>query len=245
MAKKKSNLKSFIELVKKLKKTERGKAILFLGFYFIFFLVLIIFIRISASNPKTPIDYELTAPETSFYTYDKILDGNYDFTYTINIDNNVFVYSGEKFGDIELFSLNGVNYFYDGVDYYTLDSNNIWVEATNPYTYSDFINFTRLGEVIADATYISKTEFGDGSALFNYLVSSNSIVKVIEDVDTDIEEIPNSVVFTASGDDLHLEKIELDLSSYGKFKGVCIDSFKITLEYLDFNGNKESINPLE
>ncbi len=243
MAKKKSGFKSFVNFIKELRKTERGKGILFLGFYFIFFLVIIIFIRVSAGNSST-IDYQLNNQKSSMYTYDKIIAGNYDFSYTVNIDGNSYIYIGEKANDEEIFTLNGISYYYDGVDYYTLDSNNIWDITTNPYIYPDFMNFSRLGEVIVDATYISKTEYGDGRAIFNYLVSSNSIIKVIEDLDTDIEEIPNSVIFTGSGDNLHLDKIELDLSSYGKFKGICINNFNITLEYSDFGNNEKIISPL-
>ena len=41
MAKKKSKFKNIVKFILDLRKTERGKAILFLGFYFVFFLVLI------------------------------------------------------------------------------------------------------------------------------------------------------------------------------------------------------------
>lgn len=244
MAKKKSKFKSFIKFIKELRKTERGKAIVFLSFYLIFFLVLIVFIRISSSNFKAP-TYEFYSEESRMYTYDKILANNYSYTYTITIDNNIFVYNGKKYNNMESFVFNNINYLYDGANYYVVDENNIWIMVDSPNMYSDFTNFTRLGEVIADATYISKTEFGDGKSIYNYLISSNSMIKVLEDVATDIEEVPNSVVFNASGDNLHIDSIELDLTSYGKYKGICFNNFKITISYSNFGEVEEIVNPME
>lgn len=242
MKKKENYVKKFFQLIKKLRKTEKGRGILFFGFYFVFFLVLIILFRTMPSKPVSQIN---SNNNSQLYTYDKIFEGNYNFTYRINIDNNNFVYVGKKNNNIELFTFNDVNYYYDGVNYYTVDSNNIWTITDNPYMYTDFLNFSRLGEVLFDATYISKTEFGNGTAKFNYLISSNSICKVIDGIDLDIDEIPNSVVFTGSGDNFHLNTIELDFSSYGKFKGISSEVFKITLEYSNFGEIEEIVSPIE
>lgn len=245
MAKKKSKFKSIIKFILDLRKTERGKAILFLGFYFVFFLVLIIFIRVSSNNYKGPL-YELYSEEARMYTYDKILAENYNYTYTISIDDNVYVYNGQKYNNMELFTFNDVNYFFDGVDYYIIDSvNNMFIKVDNPNKLSDFTTFLRLGEVIEDATYVSKTEFGDGKTLFNYLISSNSMIKVLDDIDTDIDEVPNSVVFNTSGDNLHIDSIDLDLTSYGKYKNICLNSLKINISYYNFGEVLEIVSPFK
>lgn len=236
MAKKETNL---LKTVKELRKTERGKAILFLGIYFIFFFFLFLFINFGGKNSTFLDDYEITTSDT--YLVDRILNGNYFFDYTIYIDGIPVTYNGKKNRDKELFTFNGINYYYDG-DSYFINNNDQWILTTDPYIFKDFIDFERLGEVIVDATYISKTEFDNGETLFNYQVSSNSLIKVIEDVDTDIMEIPNSVIFTADKDS-YLNKIELDLSSYGRFKGICIDSFKITLDYFNFGEVEDITEP--
>ena len=240
MAKKETNLlKSVKGTVKELRKTERGKAILFLGIYFIFFVLLFLIINLGVENTTLPEDYELST--TDKYLVDRILKENYFFNYTIYVDGTTAIYNGQKNGDMELFAFNGINYYYNG-DSYFVNSNDQWTLTTDPYIFKDFIDFERLGEVIVDATYISKTEFDNGETLFNYQVSSNSLIKVIENIDTDIMEIPNSVIFTAD-EDSYLNKIELDLSSYGKFKGICTDSFKITLDYFNFGEVEEITEP--
>ena len=245
MAKKKSKFKSIVKFILDLRKTEKGKAILFLGFYFVFFLVLIIFIRVSTNNYKGPV-YNLYSEESKMYTYDKILAENYNYTYTITIDNNVYVYNGQKYNDMELFEFNDNNYFFDGVDYYLIDYiNNMFTKVDNPNQLSDFTTFLRLGEVIEDATYISKTEFGDGKILFNYLISSNSIIRVLDDIDTDIDEIPNLVVFNTRGNNLHIDSIDLDLTSYGKYKGICFNNLKINISYYNFGEVSEIVSPFK
>ena len=47
-------------------------------------------------------------------------------------------------------------------------------------------------------------------------------------------EEPNKIVFTADSD-AYLNKAELDLSSYGKYKKISKEHFTITLEYFDFD----------
>lgn len=238
MAKKESNL---LRTVKELRKTERGKAILFLGIYFIFFFFLFIFINFGGKNRTFPDDYEATTSDT--YLVDRILNGNYFFDYTIYIDGVSVIYKGKKNRDKELFTFNGNNYYYDG-DSYFINSNDQWILTTDPYIFKDFIDFERLGEVIVDATYISKTEFDNGETLFNYQVSSNSLIKRLENIDTDISEVPNTVVFISSKEG-EVYRAQLDFSSYGKYKGICNDSFNIVLEYSDFGNNTEIDNPLE
>lgn len=226
--------------ISEVKKTEKGKAILFFCFYFIFFVILFLFIYVGGSSTTKKDDYELNSLST--YSVDKILNANYDFVYTINIDDNTFIYRGERINDVESFTFNDV-YYYRNSDHYFMNSNGIFIATDSPYMYTEFLDFSRLGEVIVDATYISKTEFDNGVTLFNYQISSNSLIKRIENVDTDILEVPNQVMFTASSDG-EVYKAQLDLTSYGKYKEICNHHFSIVLEYSDFLNNKEIVNPL-
>ncbi len=237
---KKNWFKTLHSGIKELKKTEKGKAILFLGFYFIFFLVIFLFLRVGGSQTTRQEDYEPNS--LSSYSVDKIFSNNYDFSYTIHIDNNTFVYQGEKINDVEAFTFNE-NHYYRNLDHYFVESNGIYIAATNPYMYPDFLNFARLGEVIADATYISKTEFDNGVTLFNYQISSSSLIKQLENVHTDIDEVPNTIIFTASKEG-EVYRAQLDFSSYGKYKGICNNNFSIVLEYSDFGNNVEIVNPI-
>ena len=232
MKNKKTGFKNFVQLIKELKKTERGKSFLFLGGYFIFFVVLTIVIVISGNVSKLPLDQH-TDDDSDMYSAARIFSGNYRFIYTIDIDDVQYIYSGISDGEKRLFEFNNNKYYYDGKNYF-INTDGVWVSNNDPFIYEDFINFQRLGEVIYDATYISKSEFESGKLEFKYLISSNSLLKNIENIDTDIMEEPNKIVFTADSD-AYLNKAELDLSSYGKYKGISNNHFTITLEYFDFD----------
>lgn len=240
MTKKKSQLKRFFEYIRELRKTEKGQAILFLGFYLIFFVIIFLLINIGNHYTTRQEDYEPNSLST--YSVDKILSANYDFVYTIHIDDNSFVYSGERIDDVETFTFNDISY-YRNSGHYFMSRNGIFVASDNPYMYTDFLDFSRLGEVIADATYISKTEFDSGVTLFHYQVSSNSLIQRMENINTDILEVPNDIIFTASSDG-QLYRAQLDFTSYGKYKGICNHNFSIVLEYSDFGNNTEIVNPL-
>ena len=242
MANNKNNNFSIFKYIKELRKTERGKGILFFSFYLVFFLILFLMIAFGGNRTINFEDYEDDYNDKEMYSAEKLLNENYRFIYTIIVDNNVLVYSGEKYKDLELFTVNGINYYRNG-DNYFMNNNGVWTVTTNPYIYPDFLNFTRLGEVLVDATYISKTEYGSGRILFNYQISSSSLIKKIEDIDTDIMKIPNRVVFTADSE-LSLNKAELDLSRYGIYKGICVNNFKIILEYSSIGEVEEIVNPL-
>lgn len=236
MAKKKNYFKLVTDKVKELKKTERGRGILFFSAYFVFFVFLFILFRVGGESTRLSEDYEYG---DSIYLIDKVAAENYRFTYNIYIDNEVITYEGKKAGNKELFNFLGVDYYRVGDSYFDYYDNN-WIIATNPYVFQEFLDFSKLVQIISDATYISKTEFDSGITLFTYQISSNSLIKKIENLDTDILEVPNSIGFFTD-ENLYLNRIELDLSSYGKFKGICTSNFKITLEYYDF-GKIENID---
>ena len=96
--KQKSN--KYIEAIKKLSKSSRGKAILFFIFYFIFFFVLIAFLRSSYNNYEPP-----TTNTTihSDYKISGITNGNYHFIREELINNNLTTFTGDK-ADNKVFS---------------------------------------------------------------------------------------------------------------------------------------------
>ena len=48
-----------------------------------------------------------------------------------------------------------------------------------------------------------------------------------------------------SNNEGELYKIELDLSSYGKYKNICKEKFNIVLNYSDFGEVSEIVNPID
>lgn len=119
--------------LKELKKTPRGKAILKLSRWFIFFLALFIFCLISssiASKPQnTKKDNESTKEiDTSYLMMleDKLLRGDYEYHIEIKTTQTIF-FTGTKKGNINTGykgTTNGmINYLIDSTGTYRIDNN--------------------------------------------------------------------------------------------------------------------------
>ncbi|MBR2679064.1 MAG: hypothetical protein IKE63_06565 [Bacilli bacterium] len=226
-------MKQFIEFIKEVRKTPRGKAILFFAFYFIVFLVIIMIIRFN-DNTSYEKDYE----PGKAYSFDTSLlsKNNYHFEYIITKDNIKYQYIGDRNGNKETFTFNDKKYYYDGNKYY-LENN----EIDNPYLYSEFINLNNILLLIDNATYDSKTDYQSGTTKYNFLISSNTINSLINNKETDIDDLPNSLTIS-SDEDNKVDSIIYHLDSYCKSNKECDDNLEIDLSYEQFGEIKEIVN---
>jgi len=230
-----------LDSIKELMKTPRGRAIMFFGVYFVFFLILTLVARNSTPvNPKTR-EYEKGNPY--HFSIQNIVGKNYNFCYEINIDDKVVTYKGSRYKDLELFQMSdgvsSIDYYRDH-DNYLNKNNQLWLKADNPYQYNKFMDIENISNVLLKATYVSKTNYESGMEVYNFLVSSATLVELLEGGTLDIEEVPNEIVL--STDDLgYTEKITFGLNSYCLAKGICTEKMSITLKYADY-GKIEVIN---
>ena len=227
-------MKQFIELIKELRKTPRGKGILFFAFYFIVFLILFIVLSFSKKTGYVEKDYEVG--EEAFFNTAPIVGGNYHFIYTITKDNIKYVYEGDRDGNNELFTLNNKTYYYDGNKYY-LDNK----EVANPYIYSDFINFNNTSLLIENAMLDYKTDYRSGNTKYSFLISSNTINSLINNKETDIEEVPNNIIINSDEDSI-VNEITYHLDSYCEYDSNCKDKLEIDLSYDKFGEIEEIVN---
>lgn len=235
-----NSFKKFQDLIKELKKTEKGKSILFFSFWGLFFLVVAIMARVLPRGQVYTVDDYIKKDAFSFASIEK---NNYSFDYTVNIDGLVYNYTGKRKDDDELFSFNNLDYYKKNDSYFS-KINEVWVRAENPYLFSDFLNIKNINDMYTLSTYISKTEYENKDFGYNYKLATETIVKMLENIDIDIEEVPNDLIFTTDSTGT-VKKIELILNSYGKYKGLCVNTFVITLNYSDFSGVKEIVSPID
>ena len=227
-------MKQFIELIKELRKTPRGKGILFFAFYFIVFLVLIIILKLNSNNTYYEKDYELGKPYSFNTSY--IEKNNYHFEYTITKDNKKYVYIGDKYNDTELFKFNNKEYYYDGEKYY-VDKK----EVNNPYLYPELIDISNIKELLGQATYDSKTSYESGLTKYNFLLSSNTINLFINNKDTDIDEVPNSITVGTDSSSI-MDEVTYHLDSYCEYDKDCKDKLEINLSYDKFGEIEEIVS---
>ncbi len=216
-------MKKVLEIIKELRKTPRGKAVLFFGFYFIFFFVLILMIRTSPKNPSMPIEEEKeTFPIANYLTK------KYQFIYTIQENQKEEVYQGKKFENRSLFQKNGVEYFEEDGEFYQKQSS--WEKSENPYWYSEFMKEENIISLISHSMPESTTTYESGSVMYQFVISTNTINELLYQKETDIEEVPNRISVRMDEKE-KLSSIVYYLDSYCAAVDSCDTSLKIHLSY--------------
>lgn len=227
-------INDFIKKIKELYNNPRGKAILFLGAYFIFFIILIIGFRTGNNS-----DNKVSKDDNELYNFSLIENNNYHFKYTDSYDNNLVLYEGDRNKDTFLFNMTYNNL----VDNYYVVNNvfmkkditiNNYVMSSNPDNLSVFKDIDIIKKILKTSTYDSKTEFNDNTYSYNYFVSTTTLVKLIDNIDIDLDDMPNSVKFITNKNN-EVIKIEYDLTNYGKYKNLVNSSLTSSLEYSNFN----------
>jgi len=233
-------MKKWVELFKELRKTSKGKAILFFGGYLIFFVIVILFVRLSSKDMTNPDDYQ--KGNSSDINIDLLLNNNYLFTYNVVLDNKEYIYYGKRNNDVELFSIGDKTYYKNGDSYFT-KNNDLWVKTENPYLFSLFLDSNKINSILEDAYMDSTTDFEDGRKSINMLISTNTINQKFNNIESDYFEEPNTLTIIANKDKV-VDEITYDLSSYCTLNKLCQSSLKIKLNYEMFGEIKDIENPV-
>ena len=215
------------------------KAYIFFGFYLIFFIVLILFIRINNSKRIKKVE---SADDSLMFKVEKVLDDNYSYSYKVILDNIVHEYVGIKNGKYESFEYDEKKYYKNKDNYFVNDG--LWIKSDNPYLYSEFFDSNNIVDLIENAFYESKTEYEGGRIVYNFLISTNTINKNLKDIDSDFEEIPNRLVVSTNNKN-ELNEVQLYLDSYCKLNNLCNESLKIDISYSNFSKVDSIDNPVE
>ena len=233
-------MKELFKNIKELSKTTKGKAILFFGFYFVFFIIIMIIARFGSRNYTKPSDYEKGKSGT-FYIND-IVDKNYGFTYQVSLDNVKYTYTGTRNSNNTLFDYNGNNYFSSDDKYFI--NNSIWSKCDNPIMFYNFINPSKLTSILENSWNEANTSYEDGRHEYSLLISTNTLNKLLDSKNTDYDEIPNKIVVSTDSDKL-ANKITYNLDSYCKLNNLCDNSLSLEISYYRFGKIERIDNPIE
>ena len=230
-------IKKFWKLIKELNSTPRGKAVLFFGFYAIFFIVLFIIMAIGKSNNNYSLDDIYNTNKISFSS----IDSNFEYSYKFYIDNNIYTYDGKKRNNEETFIFSNAGYYNKNGDFYQNDGGN-YVEVDSPFIYREFTDNDVIKQLIDVSSFSSKTEYENGDMMYNYKITTSTIVKELDDIDTDIDDVPNEISIYVSKDG-NIKNIKFNLNSYGLFKSISMNKFEIELSYFNY-GEVDDFNIL-
>ena len=233
-------MKEIIEKVKELRKSNIGKAILFFGFYFIFFFIISLIARFGGRSYTPAEEYEKS--EAFTLSYGKLLNKNYHFNYSIYLDDSVYSYVGDSYEDSSLFKYNDKEYFKIEDNYFVNDT--IWIKSDNPIKFNSFLEIDNIVSIINSSYFDSQTSYNSGKTLYNYLVSSNSLNKLLDNKDTDYSEEPNKIVISED-ENKNIDKITYYLDSYCSLNKVCNKSLKIEALYDNYGKVSKIDNPID
>ena len=204
-------------------KDKRERAKIELMLYGIFFLVIIIFARISSSmSTNIPKDNDIN---NTFI--DEITD-NYQYDIDITIDNNKYKYSGKKLGNnMSITRIVGTKeeYFYQMNDkYYILDTKGNYILTTAediyPYIEYRYLNINNIKQFIKLGTKNDTV----------YSVKVSDIVLNNNSADT--------ITLTVNEED---KNIQIDYTNLFKIDNSNINKAEVNIKYSNIN----SINSLE
>ena len=233
-------MKNFIDNIKEFKKTKNGVPILFFGFYLLFFIAIVLLIRFGGDKKFMAKEYEKGRP-TQFNT-SLLLGKNYYYDYKITLDGVVHDYYGKKFQDTESFKYNNNEYYRNKDDFFI--NSGAWVKCENPYLFYELIDIDNMCNVLNNSTLLSKDVSEEGEYTYKYLLSTNTINKLIYNVDTDFDEIPNEIEIVLDNNSA-TSVINFKLNSFCKLNGKCNDSLTIEASFEMFNSVKEIGNPIK
>lgn len=229
---------------KKLNQTENNniKSGLFLGFYAIFFLLVVFLLRTGYKENNQKI-----TTKNSGYGYNfkltRLENRNYHFIYTEELDNNLVVYEGNKFANTTKYKKSGSTvqeYIEDNKTVKYKDNNTLtWEKCENPMFFNKFTNPNYIKRLLTHGTYISKTMYINNSdTAYNYDIATSTIIKILDKKEIDIDDKPNtiSIILDSTG---KIKEIKYDLTSYYKYINPDALSYKISQKYSKYGEIKE------
>lgn len=232
--KKKGRFAKIKEIVKDIKNNPQKKGILFLGIYFIFFLLVIMSLRTSntinqeKSKEKISSNFE--------YSLKNIKNNNYSFKYTEVLDNNLVMYSGDQlFGNSRFNKTynNIVEQYYDSNGIFLKKELNGWMKVNNPYIFKELRDIHKIEKILKRATFISKTEYKEQTKTYNYQISTTTLVDLIDNQKVDLDDNINTIVLTTNSEN-EVVKIEFNLTPYTNYKQLSTVLGTVQVEYTNF-----------
>ncbi len=235
-------IKEVGNMIKELKKTSRGRGILFFGFYMIFFLVLFLILHFASRAPLKEAVYDKGNPYK--YNINNITSDNYQYTYEISIDDKTIFVEGEKYNDKEKFKMGNKEY-YKNEDSYFVNENGVWIKCSSPYLeIVDYvIDVDNVKKILEEAYYVSKTSYESGKETYNFLMSSNNFNLLVHNLDTDIDDVSNEITLSTD-ENLYTNLLKFKLDSYAKVNKLCQNTMEIRLNFDNYGEVEEIRSPL-
>ncbi len=222
-----------------MKKNPKGKAILFFGFYLLFFVAVILFVRYSSRNQTLSSDYE--KGNSIVGQVGSLLNENYIYQYHISTDGKEKVLDGKWFKQKDSFQYEGKSYFCNNGSCYVKDEK--WTECFHPVRYYPLFEPSNIEWILEHSYLESKTTYESGQVLYHYLVSTDTLNQIVYNEMSDLD-LENNMITIKIDENQKLSSIVFQFDSFCQYHHICEKQLKIDAEYDHFGELKEIENPV-
>lgn len=204
------------------------RAIIILVFYFFLFLVLIMSVRNSNSKESTTTEEnkETVTVTSKIKGFSSIKQANFHYRYTLNIDNNNYIYEGKKYNKNDSYTLTvgTTKKVYTTIDEFTFENkNNENVLVDKPYYYIDFFDPEILEKILIKAVNKENNI---------YTITNTNLDRLLGNKIGVDDKSENNILLQYT--DGTVTRIDIDYTNYAKYNGANINKVFLTLEYNDF-----------
>ena len=230
------------KVVNNLLKSERGRAILFFLFYFVFFLVIILMARTNLSNnKKNNTKNKSTTSIKADYDLKKLEEGNYRFTREETRNSIKTIFTGEANGGRSSFLMTNdtaIKNFFSYNDIYLEKENNSYKVSVNPYLYPRLNDYSTIKKILDTAHLKSKTTYENGNTIYQYEISSTSLLSIMDNKEVDLDDQVNLISLTTD-ESKNVVEIIYQLDSYHSYSYNVVEHLTIKVDYSDYGKVKE------
>lgn len=230
------------KVIKNLLKSERGRAILFFLFYFVFFLILILMLRTNLNNnKKDTVNGNSTTNIKVDYDLKKLEEGNYHFTREETRNGVKTIFTGEANSGRSSFLMtndNGIKNFFSYNDIYLEKENNSYKVSVNPYLYPRLNDYSTIKKILDTSHLKAKTTYENGNTIYQYEISSTSLLSIIDNRKVDLDDQVNLINLTID-ENKNVIEIIYQLDSYHSYSYNVVETLTIKINYSDYGKVKE------
>lgn len=230
------------KVVKNLLKSERGRAVLFFLFYFVFFLVIILMARTNLSNNRNnDTKNESNASIKADYDLKKLEAGNYRFTREETRNGAKTIFTGEANNGRSSFLMTTdieIKNFFSYNDIYLEKENNSYKVSVNPYLYPRLNDYSTIKKILDTAHLKSKTTYENGNTIYQYEISSTTLLSIMDNKEVDLDDQVNLISLTTD-ENKNIVEIIYQLDSYHSYNYNVVENLTIKIDYSAYGKVKE------
>ncbi len=212
--------------VKEIFSNRQYRSIAILIFYAILFAVLIAILRV----PSSINNENGTITASHLDGYELIDNKNFNYKYTVTIDEDIYCYEGKKYDNKEMVTLTKgeeqEEYYFLDKDVYVKQGDHYVLTEVKPYFLFDFFNTDTLDMLIMNGTLIDE-------ANKEYKIDNQGISDVLSSHSVKVDSGDNFATLTYRNS--YITGIKFDLSGYAKLMRENYDNIIIDMQFYDFN----------